>query len=128
LSGTVQLDVLYTSGMRDRSRYQHETTRLAALLREEIRRRGLSIRSLEQKIGVGNSIFQKVLTGRIKMTLEHLLAMADALDLDWPALFNLAYPGSAADKPQKPADELEEKVLAVLRRYGIVPQHPPAGD
>ena len=126
----MQLNVLYTRRMRDRSRYQQETTRLAALLREEIRRRGLSIRSLEQKMGVGNSIFQKVLTGRIKMTLEHLLAIADALDLDWPALFRLAYPGAAEAKPQpqKPADELEEKVLAVLRRYGIVPQRPPEGD
>jgi transcriptional regulator with XRE-family HTH domain len=114
--------------MRDRSRYQQETTRLAALLREEIRRRGVSIRSLEQKMGVGNSIFQKVLTGRIKMTLEHLLALADSLDLDWPALFRLAYPGAAEAKAQKPADELEEKVLAVLRRYGIVPQQPPEGD
>jgi transcriptional regulator with XRE-family HTH domain len=126
----VQLNVLYTQEMRDRSRYQQETTRLADLLREEIRRQGLSIRSLEQKMGVGNSIFQKVLTGRIRMTLEHLLALADALNLDWPALFRLAYPGSAGDKPQskKPADELDEKVLAVLRRYGIVPQHPPEGD
>lgn len=81
-------------------------------------------------MGVGNSIFQKVLTGRIKMTLEHLLAMADALELDWPALFRTAYPGAVEDKPQpqKPADELEEKVLAVLRRYGIVPRHPPEGD
>ena len=122
--------MLYTRKMRDRSRYQQETARLAALLREEIRWRGLSIRSLEQRMGVGNSIFQKVLTGRIKMTLEHLLAMADALDLEWPALFRLAYPGAAEGKPQpqKPADELEEKVLAILRRYGIVPQHPPEGD
>lgn len=114
--------------MRDRSRYQQETARLATLLREEIRRRGVSIRSLEQKMGVGNSIFQKVLTGRIKMTLEHLLALADSLDLDWSALFSLAYPGPAENKPEKPADELEEKVLAVLRRYGIVPQQPPEGD
>ena len=124
----MQLSVLYTGAMRDRSRYQQETTRLAALLREEIRRRGLSIRSLEQKMGVGNSIFQKVLTGRIKMTLEHLLALADSLDLDWPTLFRLAYPGTPETKAQKPADELEEKVLAVLRRYGIVPQQPPEGD
>ena len=48
----------------------------------------------------------------------------DALDLDWPALFRLAYPGSSKDKTQKPADELEEKILAVLRRYGIVPKQP----
>ncbi len=114
--------------MRDRSRYQQETTRLAALLREEIRRRGVSIRSLEQRMGVGNSIFQKVLTGRIKMTLEHFLALADSLDLDWPVLFNLAYPGVAEAKPPKPEDELEEKVLAVLRRYGIVPRQPPEGE
>ncbi|HEX3556152.1 MAG TPA: hypothetical protein VIA62_23275 [Thermoanaerobaculia bacterium] len=113
--------------MRDRSRYQQETTRLASLLREEIRRQGVSIRSLEQKMGVGNSIFQKVLTGRIKMTLEHLLEITNALDLDWTAFFRLAYPGSPEGKPSKAADELEEKVLAVLRRYGVVPQHPPEG-
>lgn len=76
-------------------------------------------------MGVGNSIFQKVLTGRIKMTLEHLLALADALDLDWPAWFSLAYPGTSEARLQKPADELEEKILAVLRRYGIVPGPPP---
>src|SRR4051794_29245318 len=100
--------------MRDRSRYHQETTRLASLLREEIRRQGVSIRSLEQKMGVGNSIFQKVLTGRIKMTLEHLLAMADALDLDWPAFFRLAYPSPAAEgRPSRSPEEqeLEEKML-----------------
>ena len=111
--------------MRDRSRYQQETTRLASLLREEIRRQGVSIRSLEQKMGVGNSIFQKVLTGRIKMTLEHLLEITDALGLDWPAFFRLAYPSSPEGEPAKTVDELEEKILAVLRRYGVVPQHPP---
>ena len=81
-------------------------------------------------MGVGNSIFQKVLTGRIKMTLEHLLAITDALNLDWPSFFRLAYPSSAEDnpQPQKPADEVEEKVLTVLRRYGIVPRQPPKGD
>ncbi|HEX4959873.1 MAG TPA: helix-turn-helix transcriptional regulator [Thermoanaerobaculia bacterium] len=109
--------------MRDRSRYQQETVRVAALLREEIRRQGVSIRSLEQKMGVGNSIFQKVLTGRIKMTLEHLLAMADALGLDWPTFFRLAYAGPAEEsKAPRGEDELEEKVLAVLYRYGLLPR------
>jgi hypothetical protein len=113
--------------MRDRSRYQQETTRLATLLREEIWRKGVSIRSLEQKMGVGNSIFQKVLAGRIKMTLEHLLALADSLDLDWAALFRRAYPSASEVESKKP-DELEEKILAVLRRYGIVPKLPPEDE
>src|SRR5881227_213772 len=80
----------------DRDRYQQEAQRLAAILRDEIRSQGVSIRSLEQKMGVGNSVYQKVLCGKVTMTVGHLLQIADALGLDWLELFRRAYLGPAA--------------------------------
>ena len=110
----------------DRDRYQRETQRLAAILRDEIRSQGVSIRSLEQKMGVGNSVYQKVLGGKITMTVGHLLQIADALGLEWLELFRRAYLG-----PVPPAeasagvDELEARVLEILHRHGVLPDAAP---
>jgi len=106
----------------NRERYQHEALRLAAILRREIRRQGVSIRSLEQKMGVGNSVYQKVLGGKITMTLGHLLQIADALGLEWQELFRMAYLGSAqlAEAPPAEAEDFDQKVMDVLRRHGLL--------
>jgi transcriptional regulator with XRE-family HTH domain len=115
----------------DRDRYQQEAQRLAAILREEIRSQGVSIRSLEQKMGVGNSVYQKVLCGKITMTVGHLLQIADALGLDWLELFRRAYLGPLplAEVPAVPAmagiDDLEARVLEILHRHGVLPDAPP---
>jgi transcriptional regulator with XRE-family HTH domain len=108
----------------DRERYRGEAQRLAAILRREIRRQGVSIRSLEQKMGVGNSVYQKVLGGKITMTLGHLLQIADALGLEWPEVFRRAYLGSeeSAEAPAAEAEEFDRKVMDVLRRLGLLPE------
>ncbi|HEY0553015.1 MAG TPA: helix-turn-helix transcriptional regulator [Thermoanaerobaculia bacterium] len=110
----------------DRDRYSAEAQRLAAILRDEIRNQGVSIRSLEQRMGVGNSVYQKVLGGKITMTLGHLLQIADALGLEWLELFRRAYPGAAALPVEAPVaaepNEFEERVLEILRRYGLLPR------
>ena len=106
----------------DRERYQREAQRLASILRREIRRQGVSIRSLEQKMGVGNSVYQKVLGGKITMTLGHLLQIADALGLEWPELFRMAYVGASqpVEAPAE-AEDFDERVMDVLRRHGLLP-------
>jgi len=111
----------------DRERYQREAQRLADILRREIQRKGASIRSLEQKMGVGNSVYQKVLGGKVTMTLGYLLQIADALGLEWPEFFRKAYldspqPGEA---PAAGADDFEQRVLDVLRRHGLLPAEQP---
>lgn len=107
----------------ERARYQQEAQRLAAILRGEIQRQGVSIRSLEQKMGVGNSVYQKVLGGKISMNLGHLLQMADALGLEWSELFRMAYP-CLSQSPEIPAlegDDFDQRVMDVLRRHGLLP-------
>lgn len=121
--------VLYTAFV-DRDRYQRETQRLAAILRDEIRNQGVSIRSLEQKMGVGNSVYQKVLNGKITMTLGHLLQIADALGLEWLELFRRAYLGPAqpVEAPAVEADDFEARVMDVLRRHGMLPAAEDSGS
>jgi transcriptional regulator with XRE-family HTH domain len=109
----------------DRDRYQRETQRLAAVLRDEIRSQGVSIRSLEQKMGVGNSVYQKVLCGKITMTVGHLLQIADALGLEWLEVFRRAYLGSLPSAVATEGDELEARVLEILHRHGVLPDAPP---
>ena len=104
----------------DRNRYQSEAARLAALLRKEIARRGVSVRSLEQSMGVGTSIYAKVLTGKITMSLSHLLQILDALEMDWPEFFHLAY-GLPAEEPPSEEHDFDHRVLDVLRRHGLLP-------
>lgn len=109
----------------DRDRYQREAQRLAVILREEIRSQGVSIRSLEQKMGVGNSVYQKVLCGKITMTVGHLLQIADALGLEWLELFRRAYLGPVSSgEVTAGVDELEARVLEILHRHGVLPDAP----
>jgi transcriptional regulator with XRE-family HTH domain len=111
----------------DREPYRLEGRRLADILREEIRRQGVSIRSLEKKMGVGNSVYQKVLNSKITMTLEHLLQIADALGMEWSELFRRAYLPSAqpGEAPDADTEEFDRRVLDVLRRHGLLPEGQP---
>jgi transcriptional regulator with XRE-family HTH domain len=114
--------VLYTAAV-NRDRYRLESLRLAGILRDELREKGVSIRSLEQKMGVGSSVYQKALKGRVTMTLDTLLQIVDALGLEWQEFFRKAYP-ELIKEPVATAsmpDELEGKILDILRRHGVLP-------
>jgi transcriptional regulator with XRE-family HTH domain len=127
--GSLSPEVLYTAPV-NRERYRRETLRLAGILRDELREKGVSIRSLEQKMGVGSSVYQKALKGRVTMTLDTLLQIADALDLEWPEFFRKAYPEISKEPVATAAmpDELEGKILDVLRRHGVLPGASMSGD
>jgi hypothetical protein len=77
-------------------RYTVEALRLAGMLKTLAKSKRRSIRSLEQQMGVGTSIFHKVLKGDVTLQLRHLLMIADALEIDWAELFHLAYPRPSA--------------------------------
>ena len=111
----------------NRERDQREAQRLADLLHQEIKRQGVSIRSLEKKMGVGNSVYQKVLNGKITMTLGHLLQIIDALELDWTEFFRSAYLNSEepAEAPPTEAKEFDRRVIDLLLRLGLLPQRTP---
>ena len=123
-------------------RYTEETLRLAGMLKTLAKSKRRSIRSLEQQMGVGTSIFHKVLKGDVTLHVRHLLMIADALEIDWAEFFHMAYPRASAAPAasgdsllgdlnralgEEPAGEeisdadFEERVKRVLLHLGLMP-------
>jgi len=94
-----------------------EAQRLNALLLALIRQQRISIRALEQKAGVGPSVFRKVLSGQVTLQLRHILLMCRALDVEWADFFALAYQPDGVTK----ADDFDKRVLGLLARIGLLP-------
>ena len=120
-------------------RYTEESLRLAGMLKTLAKSRHRSIRSLEQQMGVGTSIFHKVLKGEVTLQVRHLLMIADALEIEWAEFFHMAYPRSGAGvrsddsligdlnralgepvEEESPDAAFEERVKRVLFRLGLL--------
>lgn len=99
----------------DEDRYRAEGLRIVQALRRRARNRGLSIRSLEKRMGVGDSVFNKVLKGEVTPQLRHILMICDALELDWKEFFAEVYELERKDQN----GELEERMTRHLIRLGL---------
>jgi transcriptional regulator with XRE-family HTH domain len=100
-----------------------ETARLVEILARLVRDQHVSVRSLEKKMGVGDSVFSKVLKGKITLHVRHILMICTALGIEWKDFFAAAYgasPAAPAERPQQDA-EWEEKIIALLTRLGVLP-------
>jgi transcriptional regulator with XRE-family HTH domain len=109
-----------------------ETSRLVEVLARLVKERHVSVRSLEKAMGVGDSVFSKVLKGKITLNVRHVLMICTALGIEWKDFFARAYgmneaPVEAA-LPSAPAlddAELEARLIRILDRLGFVPQKAP---
>ncbi|HEX5716062.1 MAG TPA: helix-turn-helix transcriptional regulator [Thermoanaerobaculia bacterium] len=104
-----------------RDRYEEEALRLVRVLASLALEKRVSVRSLEKKMGVGDSVFSKVLRGKITPQVRHVLMIADALEVGWPELFARAYGLAvpAAPRAASPADE-EGRMVSLLLRLGVI--------
>jgi hypothetical protein len=89
-----------------RDRYTEEALRLAGMLKTLAKSKRRSVRSIEQQMGVGTSIFHKVLKGDVTLHVRHVLMIADALGIDWAEFFHMAYPRASAAAPAASGDSL----------------------
>lgn len=89
-------------------RYTEETLRLAEMLKTLAKSKRRSIRSIEQQMGVGTSIFHKVLKGDVTLHVRHVLMIAEALEIDWAEFFHLAYPRASASPAASGASLLDD--------------------
>ena len=103
-------------------RYEAEALRLVKVLASLAQEKRASVRSLERKMGVGESVFSKVLRGRVTLQVRHVLMLADALEIGWSDLFARAYGYAAPARPvPAPASEEEErKMIRLLLRLGVI--------
>jgi hypothetical protein len=58
---------------KPRDRYEEEALRLVRVLASMALEKRVSVRSLEKKMGVGDSVFSKVLRGKITSQVRHVL-------------------------------------------------------
>jgi transcriptional regulator with XRE-family HTH domain len=106
----------------EEARYREEALRLVQALKRRVRMHGVSIRSLEKRMGVGDSVFNKVLKGEVTLQLRHVLMICDALGVDWKEFFAEVYELEAKDRN----GELEERMTRHLIRLGLF--HPDKAD
>jgi len=111
--------------------HEAEAHRLAEMLAILVRRSGRSHRSLEQELGLGSAFLSKILRGKVRLQLAHVLGICDALGVPPGQFFQTAFPVKAAP-PVRPIAELraalelppegedaldlEEKVKRILRK------------
>lgn len=101
-------------------RYEAEALRLVKVLASLAEEKRASIRSLERKMGVGESVFSKVLKGKVTLQLRHVLMLADALEIGWSELFAKAYGHTPPRPVANGAEEEERKMIRLLLRLGVI--------
>ena len=69
---------------------------LLQVLREAVRLTGRTHRDLEDELRIGHGNIQKLLGGRVRLTVRHLMAFAALLDVPAAELLTVAYPEQAA--------------------------------
>jgi len=99
----------------DEERYAAECRRLVEKLQDLAQGRRMSIRSLEKSMGVSDSLFNKVLKGKITLQFRHVLMICDALGVDWRDFFAEVY----GLKPG-PARETDQEKILFLVRIGVL--------
>lgn len=106
-------------------RYEAEAKRLARVLATIAREKRASIRSLERKMEVGESVFSKVLRGTVTLQVRHVLMIADALEIGWSELFARAYGYAPSPPPPRLApavsdEEADRRMIRLLLRLGVI--------
>jgi transcriptional regulator with XRE-family HTH domain len=100
----------------DEARYKAESRRLLDIILSIARKNGVSIRSLERQVGIGDSVFAKVLSGKVTPQLRHIFLMCDGLGIEWGEFFSLAYLTE-----EKAKDEEKERFIRILMDVGLLP-------
>lgn len=69
-----------------------ETRRLAQMLRLLIRISGRPLRDVERELGLGSGMLSKILLGRLRLQVSHVLMITRFLGIDPGDFFRWAYP------------------------------------
>jgi len=73
---------------------------LREALRQAIHAKGLSLREVEQRLGLGKDYLRHLLSGRVDLKVKHALGVLEVLSLDPGTFFGEVYP-----PPARPAGE-----------------------
>lgn len=97
------------------ARYTAEAVRLAENLHFLAKKKGLSIRSMEEKMGAGYGVFNKILRGKVTLQFRHILMLCEAIGIDWKE-FLADFLGLDAAAPS----ERKREVVLTLVEAGLM--------
>ncbi len=89
------------------------------VLREAVRLTGRSHRDLEDELRIGHGNIQKLLDGRMRLTVRHLMAFAALLDVPAPEFLAVAFPEQAASARRHLPDLLASALGGDARRAAL---------
>ena len=110
--------------------FDAEVARLVAVLAAKVKGEDVSVRSLEKKMGVADSLFNKILKGKITLQVRHVLMICAAAGIEWKDFFSEAYGFSPAPAEESAAGEnsvppvlpawMEEMMIDLLLRLDLI--------
>jgi transcriptional regulator with XRE-family HTH domain len=92
--------------------HQLDSKALRQLLREAVEallHDGWTKRALGRRLGVGNGNLGKLLSGESRLTVDHLLAFAEVLDVPVSQLLALAFPEQEAGATRSLSDRIARR-------------------
>ncbi|HEX9944573.1 MAG TPA: helix-turn-helix transcriptional regulator [Thermoanaerobaculia bacterium] len=90
-----------------------EIARVLDRLRIAVQAMGYSLRDIEKRLGVSDGYLSRVFLGTIELKIEHIIAIARALQMAPEELFAFVYP--------KPKEPISPSAYELWRRAGGVP-------
>ncbi|HEX7185166.1 MAG TPA: helix-turn-helix transcriptional regulator [Thermoanaerobaculia bacterium] len=116
--------------LTERAPPEKQVRNLLALLRWMVVARGVTNRSVEEKLGVSYGYLSRLFAGSIELKARHLFEIFEALGMDAAEFFHLAFPlpprsralddfrkAAGLPSPQAPPslEEIEKLVREILR-------------
>lgn len=79
-------------------RAESQARRVARLLGLVVEQSGRSRRSIEAELGLGSSGLSKILNGKVRLQMSHVLSILQAVEVDPGEFFQVAYPRRRAPR------------------------------
>ena len=77
---------------------ESQARRVARLLGMVVEQSGRSRRSIEAELGLGSSGLSKILNGKVRLQMSHVLSILQAVEVDPGEFFQVAYPRPRAPR------------------------------
>lgn len=86
-----------------------DVAKISAALRERVRAGGLTLRAVEDRLGMGRNYLRQLLSGAVDLKLKHLLAVLQVLGESPADFLARVYGAPSAQRPQPAADDPQSR-------------------
>jgi transcriptional regulator with XRE-family HTH domain len=105
-----------------------ETQKLITVLQTATKVLGIPLREVERRMGLSTGYLSRVLSGKVELRVDHICAIARAMELEPAEIFRAAFPLDATP-PSAAALKIRGAVTSFASPEAVTPGGPvPMGD